>query len=412
MNCKFTIFALSALLFAAVGIGCSGILPCDNQINLPSNIETIVNPKPIQRNFIQNNNTHKILVAVIDTGIDYNHPALMNSIHFCLDINHQPIGLGWDFIGQDRWPCPYIGRRTTLSKYELDLIDNLINEAAELKTYLDKRRNVVQECLASVWHGTSMAGLIVHDCRYIGLLAYRVVPPNTIPDGSQDYALHVIENITRACRYAIEDGAKIIVMTSFLHFDKTDDHLTYMRIKKLRDQFVNLMNSHNDVLFVASAGNCNGYRYSGQDLNQIDFPAGIIAENLLVVGSLSVEGHISSFSNIPTSNIKTVYFPGENKECICPQNMLSLPEEYLKTLPTMLNELLEGNESYRSLASYFRMLGTQKQMINDGTSFSAALAANACAKLWIENMKLTPSDIIKELTKEFDVALPEPCDEN
>ncbi|MGD8334567.1 MAG: S8 family serine peptidase [Desulfobacterales bacterium] len=412
MNCKFTIFALSALLFAAVGIGCSGILPCDNQINLPSNIETIVNPKPIQRNFIQNNNTHKILVAVIDTGIDYNHPALMNSIHFCLDINHQPIGLGWDFIGQDRWPCPYIGRRTTLSKYELDLIDNLINEAAELKTYLDKRRNVVQECLASVWHGTSMAGLIVHDCRYIGLLAYRVVPPNTIPDGSQDYALHVIENITRACRYAIEDGAKIIVMTSFLHFDKTDDHLTYMRIKKLRDQFVNLMNSHNDVLFVASAGNCNGYRYSGQDLNQIDFPAGIIAENLLVVGSLSVEGHISSFSNIPTSNIKTVYFPGENKECICPQNMLSLPEKYLKTLPTMLNELLEGNESYRSLASYFRMLGTQKQMINDGTSFSAALAANACAKLWIENMKLTPSDIIKELTKEFDVALPEPCDEN
>ncbi|MGD9061782.1 MAG: S8 family serine peptidase, partial [Desulfobacterales bacterium] len=247
---------------------------------MPSNIETIVNPKPIQRNFIQNNNTHKILVAVIDTGIDYNHPALMNSIHFCLDINHQPIGLGWDFIGQDRWPCPYIGRRTTLSKYELDLIDNLINEAAELKTYLDKRRNVVQECLASVWHGTSMAGLIVHDCRYIGLLAYRVVPPNTIPDGSQDYALHVIENITRACRYAIEDGAKIIVMTSFLHFDKTDDHLTYMRIKKLRDQFVNLMNSHNDVLFVASAGNCNGYRYSGQDLNQIDFPAGIIAENL------------------------------------------------------------------------------------------------------------------------------------
>jgi hypothetical protein len=399
-------------LFAAVGIGCSGILPCDNQINLPSNIETVVNPKPIQRNFIQNNTAHKILVAVIDTGIDYNHPALMNSIHFCLDTHHQPIGLGWDFIGQDRWPCPYIGRRTTLSKYELGLIDNLINEAAELKTYLDKRRNVVQECLASVWHGTSMAGLIVHDCRYIGLLAYRVVPPNTIPGGSQDYALHVIENIIRACRYATEDGAKIIVMTSFLHFDKTDDHLTYMRIKKLRDQFENLMNSHNDVLFVASAGNCNGYRYSGQDLNQIDFPAGIIAENLLVVGSLSVEGHISSFSNIPTSNIKTVYFPGENKECICPQNMLSLPEKYLKTLPSMLDELMEGNESYRSLASYFRMLGNKKQMINNGTSFSAALAANACAKLWIENMKLLPPDIIKELTKEFGTTLSEPYDEN
>jgi hypothetical protein len=73
---------------------------------------------------------------------------------------------------------------------------------------------------------------------------------------------------------------------------------------------------------------------------------------------------------------------------------------------------MEGNESYRSLASYFRMLGNKKQMINNGTSFSAALAANACAKLWIENMKLLPPDIIKELTKEFGTTLSEPYDEN
>jgi hypothetical protein len=404
--------ALFASLFVAVGIGCSGILPCDNQINLPAHIEAIVNPKPVERDFILNNSAHKILIAVIDTGIDYNHPALINSIHFCLDIHHQPIRLGWDFIGQDRWPCPYIGRRTTVSNFELDLIDKLICEEAALEIYLDKRRNVVQECLASAWHGTSMAGLIVQDCRHIGLLAYRVVPPNTITGGDQDYALHIIENIIRACRYAIDDGAKMIVMTAFLHFDQTDDHVSYSRIKKRRDEFVNLMKNHNDVLFLASAGNCQGYRYSGRDPDQIDFPAGIVAENLLVVGSLSKEGHISSFSNIPSRNIEAVYFPGENRECICPQKMFGIPEKYLTTLPPLLDALHEGNESYRSLASYLRMLGIKKEMINDGTSFSTALAANACAKLWIENRKLTPRDIIIELTEEFGTGLSTRCDEN
>jgi hypothetical protein len=204
----------------------------------------------------------------------------------------------------------------------------------------------------------------------------------------------------------------MIVMTAFLHFDQTDDHVSYIRIKKRRDEFVNLMKNHNDVLFVASAGNCQGYRYSGQDPGQIDFPAGIVAENLLIVGSLSKEGHISSFSNIPSRNIEAIYFPGENRECICPQKMFGIPEKYLTTLPPLLDALHEGNESYRSLASYLRMLGIKKEMINDGTSFSAALAANACAKLWIENKKLTPRDIIIELTKEFGTGLPTRCDEN
>jgi len=115
----------------------------------------------------------------------------------------------------------------------------------------------------------------------------------------------------------------------------------------------------------------------------------------------------SSFktANIPTSDIRTVYFPGQNKECIYPQKMLSIPEKYLTTLPTLLDDLLEVNESYKSLASYLRLLGRERQLINDGTSFSTALAANACAKLWIDNIKLAPSDIIKELIKRSDTVL-------
>jgi hypothetical protein len=401
MHCRIEIFALSILVAVVTALGCSGIVPCDNQRDLPAHIEAAVNPIPIRRHFIQNNSHHKILVAVIDTGIDYNHPKLVNNIHFCLDRNHRPVRLGWDFIGQDGWPSPYIGRRNSVSDFERDVIDKLIHEEAALEIYLDKRRNVVQECLASAWHGTSLEGLIVQDCRYIGLLGYRVIPPNRMPQVHPDYALQISENLLRACRCAVEDGANIVVMTAFLHFDMADDDISYLRMKKLRHQFEELLKIHDDVLFLASAGNCNGYTFSGQAANQIDFPAGIPAENLLVVGSFSKEGHPSCFSNIPSHQIRAVYFPGEDMECICPLKMLGLPDKYLATLPAFFDDLLEGNESYGSLVSYLQMMGIKEPMINSGTSFSTALAASACAKLWVENAQAAPRDIIEKLLEVF-----------
>jgi hypothetical protein len=44
-------------------------------------------------------------------------------------------------------------------------------------------------------------------------------------------------------------------------------------------------------------------------------------------------------------DIKVTYFPGQDMECIYPQHMLSIPEQYLTTLPAVLNDLCEGNES-------------------------------------------------------------------
>lgn len=399
MKYQFQFFAFFLSILAAFLVGCSEIVPCDNQINLSPPIQVIVNPIPVQRNFLHNNKSHKILVAIVDTGVDYNHPDLVDSIHFDLDRNNQPIRLGWDFVGQDGWPCPYLGRRTVNFDFELDLIDKLIEEDKKLGTYFDKKRNIAQEYLASVWHGTSMAGLIVQDNKNTGLLAYRVVPPNKTQNGDQDYVTQIVDNIINACKQAIDDGARIIVMTTFFHFDYKDSPQRFLSIKKFKERFAKLMKNHSSVLFVASAGNDDGYRYSGRDMGQIDFPSGIIAENLLVVGSFTTDGNLSSFSNIPTGDIKATFFPGQNRECIYPQHMLSIPDKYLSTLPAVLNDLCEGNESYRSIASYLRFLGKEGRLKKDGTSFSTALAANACAKLWIENKKLSPNEIINELMK-------------
>ena len=89
--------------------------------------------------------------------------------------------------------------------------------------------------------------------------------------------------------------------------------------------------------------------------------------------------------------------PGINKACVYPQNMLAIPEDYLPTLPTLMDNLIEGNETYQSVASNLRLLVGKGRTVNDGTSFSTALAANVCAKLWINDMNLAPAEIIDKL---------------
>lgn len=344
MKYEFQVFAFFLSLAATVLVGCSGIVPCDNQMNLPADIEAVVNPKPIRRDFLLNNNSHKVLIAVVDTGINYNHPALFDNIHFSLDPQHQTFRLGWDFIGKDEWPCPYLGRRSAVSDFELDLIDKLIDTDKALGIFLQKRRNVVQEHLASVWHGTSVAGLIVQGNKDIGLLAYRVIPPDTGPPAGGNYAIQIMKTILDASRSALDDGAHIIVMTTSFHFEERNDPDIFPKVRRIKDTFEQLIHCHPSVLFVTSAGNGHGYRFSGRSYNQIDFPAGIVAENLLVVGSLSEGGRISSFSNIPVNEIKAAFFPGEIQLCIFPRHMLSIPEKYLAALPSLLDNLIEGND--------------------------------------------------------------------
>src|SRR5690606_18245254 len=70
----------------------------------------LVNPKPQGSDFRLNNSRHKVIVAILDSGIDYNHPYLKKNIHFTLDETDSPIAAGWDYLGSDPWPAPYIAR--------------------------------------------------------------------------------------------------------------------------------------------------------------------------------------------------------------------------------------------------------------------------------------------------------------
>jgi len=71
------------------------------------------NPKPFlseNKDIIENNKKHKVILAIIDTGVDYNHPYLKNNIHYSMRNN--PSGpsfiVGKDYVGDDDFAAPYL----------------------------------------------------------------------------------------------------------------------------------------------------------------------------------------------------------------------------------------------------------------------------------------------------------------
>lgn len=80
-------FRISLSCYISVVFGCNEFFPIDDQSHVPKEISALVNPVPMPRDFLKNNKRHKVLIAVIDTGVDYIHPAHLDNFHFYLDFN-------------------------------------------------------------------------------------------------------------------------------------------------------------------------------------------------------------------------------------------------------------------------------------------------------------------------------------
>ncbi len=109
------------------------------------------------------------IVAVIDSGLDFNHPSLQaniwrNPAETADGLDNDGNGLvddltGWDFVGADASPQDELG------------------------------------------HGTEMAGLVLHEAPAASLMALRVVNQQGTAGGL---------NVAAAIRYAVKHGADVI----------------------------------------------------------------------------------------------------------------------------------------------------------------------------------------------------------
>ncbi len=289
-----------------------------------------------------------IIVAVIDTGVDYTHNDLVNNIwRNEKEIPNDGIDndnngyvddiIGWDFVSNDNKPYD-------LSMTVYDIMFNGGNPG----------------------HGTHVSGVIAG--RYNNSIGVVGVAPM-----AKIMALRFIgengtgttENAVKAIDYAVLNGAKIINASWGGEKDEEPD-------LPLREAIERAMKA--GVIFVAAAGNgrLTGTTVSGFD-NDTDpnpvVPASYDYDNMVCVAAIDAQGKLASFSNWGYKTVK-IGAPGV---------------KILSTVP--------GNNYQDTILD----LGVLLKVTWDGTSMAAPFVSGALATLWSSYSDESMSNIRERL---------------
>src|SRR5712692_11274815 len=218
------------------------------------------------------------IVAVIDTGVDPNHPVLKASLVPGFDFTRNLPGIPSEFADLGQSTASILDQSTAsiLDQQTILILNQSTASILDQSTasILDTRL-VPQE----FGHGTMVAGII-----HLVAPAARIMPLKAF---EADGTAHLFD-ILRAIYYAVDHGAKVINM-SF----STEQRSAEM------ERAINYATSHG-VVCVSSAGN-NGARL-------LVYPAAF--DNVLGVGSTSNLDARSTFSNFG-DQVVTLAAPGE-----------------------------------------------------------------------------------------------------
>lgn len=237
--------------------------------------------------------TQNIIVAIVDTGIDYQHEDLK------------------DVVWKNENEIPANGIDDDQNGYIDDIygINTLVRDAQGRATVNNKDTHS---------HGTHVAGTIgARQNNGIGIAGIasnvKLMGIRTVPNNSDETDVDVAE----AFVYAAKNGAKII-NCSFGKGRNEGGNLIPETLKYIQETY--------GVLVVAAAGN---------DSSDIDkrptYPASHTSENLLIVASTASSGGMSGFSNYgkigvdvaaPGSSIYSTT-PGNNYESMSGTSMAS-----------------------------------------------------------------------------------------
>src|SRR2546422_618313 len=226
------------------------------------------------------------IVAVIDTGVDPNHPVLKASLVPGFDFTRNLPGMPSEFADLGQSTASILDQSTA------SILDQSTASILDQQTILilnQSTASILDQSTASILdtrlvpqefgHGTMVAGII-----HLVAPAAQIMPLKAF---EADGTAHLFD-ILRAIYYAVDHGAKVINMS----------FSTEQRSAELK-RAINYATSHG-VVCVSSAGN-NGARL-------LVYPAAF--DNVLGVGSTSNLDARSTFSNFGDDDVKLAA-PGE-----------------------------------------------------------------------------------------------------
>lgn len=385
----------------------------DDQTIVKKERNYLANPSPVKRDFARINAQHKVLVGIIDTGVDYNHPLLMENIHFKLNtLFSWPTSHGYDVSAQDEWASPNIVRTSDYnpemkkedrakSIEDAQFIFQLVRAHPEFSSFLHPYRHVAQEIQASAYHGTHVAGLASYDNPQIGILGYRVLPFSTkYKDGKavkMDTGDIFIDQILEGSERAVQDGARVLNMSLGMlverNYKSKDESLVNEqkhkeRIQKLREFAL----ANPDVVIVVAAGNDG--KWMDQDA-RLGMPCGTQAPNILCVGATEENGKVASFTNLLLTEGAFILGYGVNAVSTMPPTMC---------MSQSVSGLVNTRDNIKTKDQYDVLVQRLKEECKDlelkplsGTSMASPIIARQIAMILIENPKLTGAQAIRAL---------------
>lgn len=328
----------------------------------------------------KSNRGRGVIVAVLDSFIQWDHPDLINSVYEVGNVRDKLPGekYGWDFVDNDP--------DTRISPQEVAQVRPFLQDTFRLPRSEFKQKYGVnpeliqQEISGAFFHGTLGAGVIAarpqSEIGVVGVAPNAQFLPVTVGKGRQLETKTIVEGIY----YAGARGVDVINM-SFGSNVPTD--VMAQAITEEQQQ-------NPSLVFVASAGN--------EKTNQVGFPSGY--KGVISVGATNLTGYRAPYSNFGAG--LDVVAPGGDFNQRDPESGLFVGA-ILTTGGTWLDSFWQGLGVPQS--RWFTTLDPRGTYIwTQGTSFSSPAVAGVVALMKGEDpqRRLSREQIINILKKTSD----------
>jgi len=396
----------SIALAAAMASACNEV---DDQRQIPAPVARELNPAPVGVS-PETNARHEVLIAVVDAGVDFNHPDLKTHFHFEFAPDGAPAASGYDFIGRDAWSYPTLARTEALRPGAPEAvvaeergwregIEWVLAQRPEYSRFLSPSRLHKSESKFEIDHGTAVAGLAAYDDDRIGLVPYRVLPFNRESSSDFDYERRFVDNLVDAFGRAEKAGVRVVNLSIGTSFAQDDPN--YERLRRYESLFADAVRARPNLVFVAAAGN-DAQWVDGQ--TRFSYPCGIRATNLLCVAALKADGNLADFTNIPLIESPLVFALGADVLSTMPTDFC--PSDAVTALDTASEWWMTRQGLAQELANYRKRLldrlatGCTKIPLyarHDGTSMATPIVSRLIAQLALANPGLSGEALIRKL---------------